>query len=234
MSLNSANITWRVPLDNNAPIISYNLMFCIKINSTVCGTSIHITVQVGEVTQVGEDQLNYSINELLTGKMYEVVIRAENSVGLRMDPELGNGLTFNSTFPDDGRVENATFIPTTSVVIVTWILPRLALETDDLIVSFSVSYFNNGARDMNTSVTVVYNPMVLEQGFSITLGADSAAHTVYITAVYSNPNLVSSPFSLPNVKTLGEGKNVYFFIVTHQLVIVVFSSISSSRSNSDA
>ena len=34
-------------------------------------------------------------------------------------------------------------------------------------------------------------------------------YTVNIIAVYSNPNLVSSLFSLPNVHTLREGKNVY-------------------------
>ena len=213
MSLDIANITWRIPSDNNAPITRYTLMFYARpSNSTLCGTSINVTVPVSELNQVGENQLNYTINGLLTEKMYEVVIRAENSVDFQMNPELGNGFTFNSAVPGDGQVENITFIPTTNVVIVTWNLPRLALDTSDLNVSFNVSYFNNGAPDIVTLVTVFYNPMLLEQGVSIELGADSATHTVNVAVVYVNPNLVSSQSSLTNVKTLGGGKNVVVLI----------------------
>ena len=212
VSLDSANITWRIPSDNNAPIISYTLMFCARpSNSTLCGTSVNVTVPVGELTRVG-DQLNYTINGLLTEKMYEVVIRAENSVGLRMNPDLGDGFFFNSAGPDNGQVENISFISATGAVIVTWNLPPLALDTSDLNVSFSVSYFNNGAPQNVSQVTIVYNPMVVEQGVSINLEADSAVHTINVTAVYINPNLVSSQSSLANVKTLGGGKNVAVLI----------------------
>ena len=234
VSLDSANIIWRIPPDNNAPIISYTLMFCAIVstpNDTVCGTLVNVTVPVGELTRVG-DQLNYTINELLTEKMYEVVIRAENSVGLRMAPELGDGFTFNSAGPDNGRVENGMSIPAITAIIVTWNLPHLALATSRLNVSFNVTYFNNGDESNVRSVIVDYDPMVNEQGVSIELGADSAAHTVNVTAVYINPNLVSSLFSLPNVQTLRQGKNVYLFTTTHQLV--VFFPVSLSRSNSDA
>ena len=98
-----------------------------------------------------------------------------------MNPELGNGFTFNSSFPGDGRVENVHFIPATDAIIMTWNLPRLALETSDLNVSFSVSYFNNGAPQNVLQVTIVYNPMLLEQGVSINLGVDSAVRNSYST-----------------------------------------------------
>ena len=216
MSLDSANITWRIPPDNNARITSYALMFCARSsNNTLCDTLVDVTVPVGELTQVGDDQLNYTINELLTEKMYEVVIRAENSIDLRMAPELGDGFTFNSAGPDNGRVENGMSIPAITAIIVTWNLPRLALATSRLNVSFNVTYFNNGDGSNVGSVIVDYDPMVNEQGVSIELGADSAAHTVNVTAVYINPNLVSSLFSLPNVQTLRPGKNVYLFTTTH-------------------
>ena len=213
MSLDSANITWRIPSDNNAPITNYTLMFCARpSNSTPCGTSVNVTVPVGKLTRVGDDQLNYTINGLLTEKMYEVVIRAENDIGLRMNPDLGDGFFFNSAGPDNGQVENIAFISATGAVIVTWNLPPLALDTSDLNVFFSVSYFNNGAPQNVLQMTVVYNPMVVEQGVSINLEADSTLHTVNVMAVYINPNLVSSQSSLTNVKTLGGGKNVAVLI----------------------
>ena len=207
VSLDSANITWRIPSVNNARITSYTLMFCARpSNNTLCGTSVNVTVPVEQLTQVGENQLNYTISGLSTEKMYEVLIRAENDIGLRMAPELGDGFFFESADPDDGQVENVTSIPATNVAIVTWNLPRLALATANLNVSFSIMYFNNGARETVIPLTVVYNPMKREQGISINLEADSAAYTVNITAVYINPNLVSSLFSLPDVRTLREGK----------------------------
>ena len=187
VSLDCANITWCIPPDNNARIFSYTLIFCARVtsNSTVCGTLINITVPVGQLTQVGEDKLNYTINELLIETMYEVVIRAENSVGFQIYPELGNGSMFNSPFPDDGQVENLAFIPThRHVVIVTWNLPYLALATADLNVSFNVTYFSNGTPDMVIPVSVAYNPMLLEQGVSIDLGPhDSIAHTINVIAL---------------------------------------------------
>ena len=218
VSLDSANIIWRIPPYNNAPIISYTLIFCTIAstpNGTVCGNLYNVTVPVGELTQIGDDRLNYTINGLLTEKMYEVVIRAENSVGLRMAPELGDGFTFNSAGPDNGRVENAMSIPAITAVIVTWNLPRLALATSRLNVSFNVTYFNNGDGSNVRSVIVDYDQMVNEQGVSIELEADSAVHTINVVAVYINPNLVSSLFSLPNVQTLRPGKNVYLFTTTH-------------------
>ena len=148
----------RIPPDNNAPILRYTLMFCAIVstpNGIVCGNLFNVTVSVGQLTQIGDDRLNYTINGLLTEIVYGVMIRAENAAGLRMNPELGDGFTFISAVSDDGQVENIVFIPSTDAVIVTWNLPHLALDTSDLNVSFSVSYFNNGSPQIVTLVTVV-------------------------------------------------------------------------------
>ena len=209
MSLDSVNITWRIPADNNAPITSYALTFCARLSRSGmnCGTSVNITVQAGDLTRVSNSQLQFTFPELLIEKLYEVVIRAENSVGLQMSPALGNGFEFNSTFPDNGRVVNVGFIPTTRLVIVTWNLPVLARATANLNVSFDVTYYNIAEPTNIISVTVEYNPLQLEQGFSADLMTeDSPSHVFQIAARYINPNLLSSQANLSGVRTLANGK----------------------------
>ena len=215
VSLNSANITWRVPNDNSASITSYTLILCALFlpidTSCSYGISVNISVPVGghDLTMVGRNQLRYTFHELLTEKAYEVVIRAENAVGQQMSPAFGNGLRFNSSFPDDGRVVNVGFIPTTSVIIVTWKLPPLALATASLNVSFNIMYFSAGNPANTMSVTVGYNPSWLEQGSSVNIGVpDSASHTFQITAWYYNPNLLSSQATLTGVQTLANGTKI--------------------------
>ena len=154
MSLDTVNITWHIPMDNNAHITSYTLTFCVRFfpNDTNCLVEDLIHITVTNLTRIDEIRLSYAYSELLTEKLYEVVIRAENSVGMQMDPVLDNGLFFYSAFPDDGQVENVRFIPTTRVVIVTWNLPTLALDTTRLNVSFNITYFKNDEPDVVSSM----------------------------------------------------------------------------------
>ena len=210
VSLDSVNITWYVPVDNNAPITSYTLTFCSMVlpHDTDCDTLVGITISVDSLTRIGKTQLRYTYPELLTEKLYEVVIRAENSVGRQMAPVLSNGFYFNSSFPDDGQVINVSFISTTRVVIVTWNLPTLALATANLNVFFNVTYFSDGDPNNTTLVTIDYNSSRLEQGFSAKLMvANSATHTFQIVAWYINPNLLSSEATLMEVRTLAQGMN---------------------------
>ena len=159
---------------------------------------------LNELTRIGNTQLSYVFPELLTGKMYEVVVRAENSIGLQWAPAMGNGLKFNSAFPDDGRVVNVRFIPTTSVVIVTWNLPALARATTNLNVSFDVTYYSVTTHTNTTMVTVPQQPEL--QGFSVDLMIpDSPFHVFEIVARYTNPNLLGSLFNLTRVQTLANG-----------------------------
>ena len=206
VSLDSVNVTWRIPPNNNADITSYTLTFCAIISSggTDCGSSVNVTVMLSELTRIGNNQLSYVFPELVTGKMYEVVVRAENSIGLQLAPAMGSGLKFDSAFPDNGQVVNVSFIPTTRLVIVTWNLPSLAQATTNLNVSFDVTYYSGGDPTSTTNVTV---PQRSEpQGFSVDLMIpDSPFHIFEIVARYTNPNLLGSLFNLTRVQTLANG-----------------------------
>ena len=208
VSLDSVNVTWHSPPSNNADITGYTLTFCalVPYNYTDCGSLVNVTVMLSQLTRIGDNQLSYIYRELLIVKMYEVVVRAQNPIGLQMAPALGSGLNFNSAFPDNGQVVNVSFIPTTRLIIVTWNLPVLALATANLNVSFDVTYYSV-ANPINTIlVTVEYNPLQLEQGFSADLMiADGPSHVFQIVARYINPNLLSSQVSLTGVRTLANG-----------------------------
>jgi hypothetical protein len=212
-SLDSVNITWSIPSDNNAPIESYTLMFCAWLE-TGC-TFTNVTLMVGSeeliTIKLNGNRLRYTFPGLLIGQLeqYEVVIQAENSIGRQMSPAFGNGFRFNSTSPDNGRVINVGFIPTTSVIILTWNLPPLALVTTNLNVVFNVTYYSVGAPLNTMTVTVQYNPMRPEQGVSIDLMiADSPLHIFQIIAQYTNPNLLSSIATLEDVRTLTNGTKI--------------------------
>ena len=220
-SLNSINITWSMPSSNNADILSYTLMFCALFmpTDTDCsqGTSVNATLMVGgtELIRIGENQLRYTLPELVLGKMYLVVITAENSIGRQMSPEFVNGFRFNSTLPDDGRVVNVDSIPTTSAIILTWRLPPLALATSDLNVSFDITYVSVTSPGNERLITVEYNSSRLEQGSTINIGmADSPLHNFQIVARYITPNLLSSQATLNGVQTLADGKIITDNIIT--------------------
>ena len=211
VSLNGVNVTWRVPTNNNDPIIQYAIMFCARISSdnTDCSSTSFTSVPVADhdLVKVGENQLRYVYSELLAEKLYEVVIRAQNGIGEQMSPVFGNGLTFNSSFPDDGRVVNVSFIPTTSTIILTWKLPPLAIATANLNVSFNITYYSSADPANIMLGTVEYNSSQPELGFSANIGmADSPPHVFLIVARYINPNLLSSQAILTGVQTLTNGK----------------------------
>ena len=212
VTLDSVNITWTIPADNNANIKNYTLTFCAIFSptDTDCsrGTSVNVTIPVDDCDLITVDgnQLRYTYPELLTEKQYEVMIRAENSVGQQMSPAFGSGLRFNSAFHDDGRVVNVSFIPTTRMIIVTWNLPPLAQATINVTASFNVIYYNAGDPAYNVSVVVEHNSSQPVQAFSANLGiADSPSHVFRIVAQYVNPNLLSSQANLTGVQTLANG-----------------------------
>ena len=208
-NLRAINVTWSVPSANNAPIQSYTLMFCIRLGIyCVDVTLTNVTLMVGseQLVTIGGNRLRYTFNELLIDREYEVVIRARNSVGQQMSPMFGGGFRFNSASPDDGRVVNVSFIPSTSMIILTWNLPPLALATTNLDVSFNVTYFSDSDPQNIVSVAVEYNPRRLVQGVSVNLmEADSPLHSFRIVALYTNPNLLSSQAYLTGVRTLANG-----------------------------
>ena len=208
-SLRAVNVTWSVPSANNAPIQSYTLMFCARLETgCIEGTLRNITRMVGdeELIILGGNRLRYTFTQLLIDREYEVVIRARNSVGQQMSPMFGDGLRFNSTSPDDGRVVNVASVSSTNTIILTWNLPPLALETISVNVSFDVTYFSVGDPLNIMSVAVEYNASQLEQGVSIDLMiADSPLHTFRIVALYTNPILLSSQAILTGVRTLANG-----------------------------
>jgi hypothetical protein len=211
-SLDRINITWSIPSDNNAPIVQYILMFCAQIETgCVDGASTNVPLTVGideELISIEGNRLRYTFPQLLIGKEYEVVIRAENSAGQQMFPpvNVSSGFRFNSASPNDGQVVSVDFVRTTNVIILIWNLPTLALATTNLNVSFNVTYYNVGAPLNIMSVTVDYDPMRLEQGVSVNIGEpDSPLHTFQITALYTHPNLLSSQATLGGVRTLANG-----------------------------
>ena len=160
-----------------------------------------------QLITIGGNRLRYRFPELLIGKQYEVVIRARNSVGQQMSPMFGNGLRFNSAFPDDGQVINVTSVSSTNTIILIWNLPPLALATTNLDVSFNITYFSDSDR-LNI-IAVEYNASRLEQGVSVDLmKANSPAHTFQIVALYTNPNLLSSQAILTGVRTLANGTHM--------------------------
>ena len=215
-SLNSVNITWVIPPNNNADIFIYTLMFCALFSpaDTDCsrGTSVNVTLVVdmdAELISVGENQLRYILLELLLEKLYMVVITAENSVGQQLSPAFINGLRFNSSFPDDGRIVNVDSIPTTGAIILTWNLPPLALATTNLNVSFIITYVSVNMPGNETSITVEYNSSWPEQGSIINIGvADSPLHNFQIVAWYINPSLLSPQATLNGVRTLANGTKI--------------------------
>ena len=210
VSLSSVAVTWRVPEDNNDRITNYRIIFCVRENETVVECPLNNTFTVGsDISQFNQTHQRFVYRELLTEKPYEVVIRAVNMIGEQLSPMVGEGLRFNSAFPDDGQVVNVGFIPTTRMVIVTWELPPLAQATMPLNVSFTVTYFRDGNSGVRNTTNVGYDEALMAQGFTIDLmEANSAIHTVEITAIYTVPNFVATLFTLQDVSTLDTSKRM--------------------------
>ena len=208
-SLENVNITWFIPSANNAHIQSYNLIFCVPLETGCAdGTLRNINHTIGEKELIILDgnRLRYTLTQLLIDREYEVRIRASNSVGQQMSPMFGGGLRFNSASPDDGQVVNVASVSSTNTIILTWNLPPLALATTSFNVSFDVTYSSVSDPLSIMSVAVEYNASRLEQGVSVDLmEADSLSHSFEITAWYNSLNLLSSQATLTGVRTLTNG-----------------------------
>ena len=206
-NLNAVNITWRTPPDNNAPITDYILDFCdLSPNNSTCVDNNTISRSVSDLTRVSATHLSYLFEPPLPLKQYEVVIRAENSVGPQTAPILGGGYRFNSAFESDGQVVNISVIPTTSVVILTWSLPQLAMAASVTTDFFRITYFDQRRPASMETANVSYSSSSQDQpGFSVSI-APVGGHTFSITATYSTPRLTSSPATVTDVRLLEEGK----------------------------
>ena len=214
-SLDNINITWFIPLANNADILSYTLTFCARLETgCVAGTFTNVTGVVGseDLIILDGNRLRYNFTQLLIDREYEVLIRAVNSVGQQMSPMFGDGFRFNSTSPDDGQVVNVASVSSPNTIILTWNLPPLARATNNLNVSFNITYYCACDPLNITSVAVEYNASRLEQGVSVDImiadSFNSPAHTFKIVAVYTNPNLLSSQAILTGVRTLANGTRI--------------------------
>ena len=143
-------------------------------------------------------------------KTKEVVIRAQNGVGPQTAPALGDGHRFRTAFPDNGIVVDVMNISTTSVVILTWSLPQLAMSNDVTTDFFEIAYFDEGNPTSVMTANVTYDSSSPgRSGFSADLLGDNnrrGAHTFSITAVYSTPMLRSSPATVTGVRAVEEGK----------------------------
>ena len=210
VSLDSVNVTWTIPSSNNAPITSYTLSLCQigPDGNPSCGPDNDFRVNLNDppnnLVSVSPTQLRYRFVDLVPQQMYEVRIRAQNSVGLRMKPVEGNGHRFSSATATDGQVVNLSLIRTTTVVILTWNLSTLAMATSGLNVSFTVSFFHDG-NPGSVNSTIVDNNETL--GFSADLSdTGGASHTFRVIANYISPLLESSPVEMTNVATLRQGK----------------------------
>ena len=189
-------------------ITQYNIAVCriAPSENFSCVNEYNFTIMRSDLTSLPDSQLRYTAENIFPESEYEIRIRAENSIGLQDDPVSGQGYRFSSAFADDGSVVNFRVVPTTSVVIVTWDLPFLALNTSNLEVLFDVTYFRIGNPEEPVMANVSYNASLTEQGYSVDLSeTNNALHTFTVVARYAIPFLVSTGVSL-NVSTVNESK----------------------------
>ena len=200
--MNSVNVTWPEPSSNNAMITHYNIAVC-----RIAPSETFSCVNEYNFTILPDGQLRYTAENIFPLSEYEIRIRAENSIGLQNDPVLGQGYRFSSASADNGSVVNFRVVPTTTVVIVTWALPPLALATSNLEVLFDVMYFRNGNQADTFIANISYNVSLTEQGYSVDLSrTGNALHTFTVVARYTTPFLVSTGVTRNNVATVNEGK----------------------------
>ena len=199
-------MTWPIPSDNNARITEYIVNVCqiSPNNGTACVTNTSVPVTSPDM--IPGNRLRYQLGEIVPQKRYELFIQAVNSVGSREYTPLTNGYRFESVSAVNGSMTNLRFVPTTSVVIVTWNLPVIALATSGVEAEFNLTYFRQGNREDNTvSVIISYNMALTEQGFSVDLSA-GAQYTFIVTALYNSPiSLLSTEVMEANIMTVATG-----------------------------
>ena len=76
LTLQSIRLTWAQPEDNNARINSYNITYCVSINSSC-------VQQTSMQTSPTETVI---LTQLIPVRTYQVYIRAENDVGQGPEP----------------------------------------------------------------------------------------------------------------------------------------------------
>ena len=125
-------------------------------------------------------------------------------------PTLGDDHSFRTAFPDNGMVIDVMDIRSSSVVILTWSLPPLAVSDDVTTDFFEIVYFDEGNPTSVMTANVTYDSSSPgRSGFRADLLGDNngrRAHTFSITAVYSTPMLRSSPATVTGVRAVEEGK----------------------------
>lgn len=77
LTLQSVRLTWMQPEDNNGHISSYNITYCILVNST-CGRQT--SFQTLSFTEM------VILSQLIPARTYQVYIQAENDVGQGPEP----------------------------------------------------------------------------------------------------------------------------------------------------
>ena len=202
-------MTWPEPSSNNVMITQYNIAVCriAPSENFSCVNEYNFTIMRSDLTSLPDGQLRYTAENIFPLSEYEIRIRAENSIGLQDDPVSGQGYRFSSASANNGSVVNFRVVPTTTVVILTWALPSLALNTSNLEVLFDVTYFRDGDQEDTVMANVSYNASLTEQGYSVDLsGTGSAQHTFTVVARYTIPFLVSTGVTLNNVATVNESK----------------------------
>ena len=197
-------MTWPIPSANNAPITEYIINVCL-IDGTACVTNTSIPVSSPDM--LPENRLRYQVGEILPQKSYEIYIQAVNSVGSQKYIPLTNGYRFESVSAVNGSVTNLRFVPTTSVVIITWNLPAIALATSGVEAEFNLTYFRQGNQVLSSvSVNISYNMALTEQGYSVDLSA-GGPYTFVVTALYTSPiSLLSTEVMEANIMTVDASK----------------------------
>ena len=85
LTLESVRLTWARPEDNNGPINSYNITYCVSINSSC-------VQQTSMITSSTETAI---LTQLIPAMTYTVYIQAENNAG--QGPEPTEPYIFEST-----------------------------------------------------------------------------------------------------------------------------------------
>ena len=205
VTLTSINVTWPIPSDNNAPITKYIINVClISPDGTACVTNTSLPVSSPDM--LPGNRLRYELDEILPQKSYEIYIQAVNSVGSQKYTPLTNGYRFESVSAVNGSVTNLRFVPTTSVVIITWNLPVIAIATSGVEAEFNLTYFRQGNQVLSTvSVNISYNTALTEQGYSVAPSA-GGLYTFIVTALYTSPiSLLSTEVMQANIMIVGAG-----------------------------
>ena len=229
VTLESVRLTWAQPEDNNAPINSYNVTYCVSINSSC----------VQQTSMETPSTETIILSQLIPAMTYTVYIRAENNAGQGPEPTEPyffksanegispvlacsavlwyshgeSNLCFSTVLVDARPVGvNAAFVSSTGVVLV-WQLPRIAESAG--VNSFILSYSLQGGGEGNTTHTkqpggeAMTRTVPYQQGKApgvVVSGLDSdALYEFRVSVNYSDPVLLSAEASL-TVHTNTTGK----------------------------